>query len=615
MVGKRSFLLMALLGTDHCTSGLHMRGRLPSRALGVAPSALARTCDVRMADSSDDGAGSSVPASALERLQLVGKRAVVFFVQRDEDFLCAKEIRAFADRAAAFRELDCTLVAVRPPSGANTGSAARYPSVSFVSDDDGELKAALLDRMGARRAPSRGSFVIAGNGTVCGTVSAAVEAESHAQFALRILKSWDAAVLAAEQAPSLAAEEALKKLVATQVSETVDELKADQRAEDEAARAAQTRAQQLFAAANARSLQDFYSSTLEEELAAEAVQAANRSKYAKMRKQRALSVLEIAKTSGDASAVRLAAYDVRVAAQEEIMGVEDECSMMRMQLEVMVMPINLMNQEVEKRELEAKDLARRAYSRRAQVTKGLVALQDAQERREMLASLRQWAEKEASDKRAADEYREAVEAAWGKAAEPTASAPASTDKPAAAAQPSSAEQSTLDAFQQAAQRAAQALSPAAPEVVQGFSARVVPPVVPRMLRQLMGVAEKEEREATVAEERAEKARDRAQTAEAEREVKTRLLEAREAAAERLRRGEEEEEADSNQASLEAAMLKTMAQQAIEERKSKKPKTTQDAFQEALNKGQQQQPQPSAQRKESLAAAFAAPDSVHCPPCP
>jgi len=92
-------------------------------------------------------------------------------------------------------------------------------------------------------------------------------------------------------------------------------------------------------------------------------------------------------------------------------------------------------------------------------------------------------------------------------------------------------------------------------------------------------------------------------------VKTRLLEAREAAAERLRRGEEEEEADSNQASLEAAMLKTMAQQAIEERKSKKPRTTQDAFREALSKGQQQQQPPSAQRKESLAAAYAAPDSV------
>lgn len=329
---------------------------------------------------------ASFPDTALDALGLRGKRAIVFFIQSDTAFGCAKELQAFEERADQFRELGCgNLVAVRAPSGADEASAARYPSLTFVEDEDDALKvAAGLDAKGwLGRTPARGTFVLATNGTVCGTVSAAVEAQAHAGYAMRLLQENDAAVLAAEEASKPSVEE-LKALVAKQIAPTTEEAGVEA-ARVEQSRQMKLRAQALYAEANSRAFYSF-TTTLDEELAAEALKAAERAAAAASKKQRARADTATAEAAGDERAAKVAVDEVQAAALDELRAAEDELSMMSKQADMMLAPINVLRGAADKEEAQAADLARKAYSLRVKATRALLALDDEAERRQVIAS-------------------------------------------------------------------------------------------------------------------------------------------------------------------------------------------------------------------------------------
>jgi hypothetical protein len=88
----------------------------------------------------------------------------------------------------------------------------------------------------------------------------------------------------------------------------------------------------------------------------------------------------------------------------------------------------------------------------------------------MRAALAQWADEEAESRAAADGYRAAVEAAWSQ----SMGEGERRDERAAEAK---------QAADRAAVRAADALSPAAPDDVRRFSARAPPPQPTRQVRE------------------------------------------------------------------------------------------------------------------------------------
>lgn len=565
------------------------------RVASRAPRCATFACRARtaLAQSASDAFSPQI----LTRLRLHGKRAVVFFIEQDTSFDCAKELQAFHERAQSFEAYGCSLVAVRPPGGADKASAERYPSLTFVEDDAEEaLKvwAGLVEKDWLGRTPARGTFVIAANGTVCGTVTAEVEAQAHAAYALRLLLEDEAAVKGAAEAlkPSIAD---MREMVAKQLAPTA----AEQAAADvirELDRQQALRAQALFAGANSRAFYSFgdFTSTLDREIASEAVQAAERARMARLRKLAARAALRRAEAVADERAVKSARDDAEQAAAAELRAAEDELSMLRKQLEGIRAPINKLRGIAEGEEAQGTDLARRAHSLRAKATRALLAVEEEVTRSQMRAALAQWADEEAESRAAADGYRAAVEAAWsqsmgegGRRDERAAEAKQEADR--------------------AAVRAADALSPAAPDDVRRFSARAPPPQPTRQVRELVEAAAQEERQARRYAERARQARERAEQAQTEYDVKWKICEGKAIIVDRMRRGKEgeteegegegegEEPAEAAQAALEAAMIRTEATSANRAKAVETVGISPEAFKRAIVKKDQ----------EVLAAASAA----------
>jgi len=583
---SRSFFLVVALFLP-LSHQLRVISKYPRRATFACR---ARTA---LAQSASDAFSPQI----LTRLRLHGKRAVVFFIEQDTSFDCAKELQAFHERAQSFEAYGCSLVAVRPPGGADKASAERYPSLTFVEDDAEEaLKvwAGLVEKDWLGRTPARGTFVIAANGTVCGTVTAEVEAQAHAAYALRLLLEDEAAVKGAAEAlkPSIAD---MREMVAKQLAPTA----AEQAAADvirELDRQQALRAQALFAGANSRAFYSFgdFTSTLDREIASEAVQAAERARMARLRKLAARAALRRAEAVADERAVKSAREDAEQAAAAELRAAEDELSMLRKQLEGIRAPINKLRGIAEGEEAQGTDLARRAYSLRAKATRALLAVEEEVTRSQMRAALAQWADEEAESRAAADGYRAAVEAAWsqsmgegGRRDERAAEAKQEADR--------------------AAVRAADALSPAAPDDVRRFSARAPPPQPTRQVRELVEAAAQEERQARRYAERARQARERAEQAQTEYDVKWKICEGKAIIVDRMRRGMEgeteegegegegEEPAEAAQAALEAAMIRTEATLANRAKAVETVGISPEAFKRAIVKKDQ----------EVLAAASAA----------
>ena len=461
------------------------------RVASRAPRCASFACRARteLAQSASD----AFPPQILTRLRLHGKRAVVFFIKQDTSFDCAKELQAFYERAQSFEAYGCSLVAVRPPGGADKASAERYPSLTFVEDDEEEaLKvwAGLVEKDWLGRTPARGTFVIAANGTLCGKVTAEVEAQAHAAYALRLLQEDEAAIKGAAEAlkPSIAD---LREMVAKQLAPTAAEQAAAEVIR-ELDRQQALRAQALFAGANSRAFYSFgdFTSTLDREIASEAVQAAERARAARLRKLAARRALRRAEAVADERAVKSAREDAEQAAAVELRAAEDEVSMLRKQLEGIRAPINKLRGIAEGEEAQGTDLARRAYSLRAKATRALLAVEEEVTRSQMRAALAQWADEEAESRAAADGYRAAVEAAWSRPKGEGEGVNASGVN-ASGVNDERRDERAAEAKQaadRAAVRAADALSPAAPDDVRRFSARATPPQPTRQVRELVEAA-------------------------------------------------------------------------------------------------------------------------------
>ena len=132
--------------------------------------------------------------------------------------------------------------------------------------------------------------------------------------------------------------------------------------------------------------------------------------------------------------------------------------------------------------------------------------------------------------------------------------------------------------------AAEALSPAPPAELQRFreeEERRTPPA-PKPLRFLLESAESEEQRAELEMSRGRTARARAAQAEEELEIKLKLIEARESALERVRSGgRSANEETAEKALLEAAMLKTQAQNPKETGSQPGAESASEAFKRAL----------------------------------
>jgi len=596
MISKSFFLVVALfLPSSH---QLRVISRAPRRATFA--------CRARTALS--QSASDAFSPQILTRLRLHGKCAVVFFIKQDTSFDCAKELQAFHERAQSFEAYGCSLVAVRPPGGADKASAERYPSLTFVEDDAEEaLKvwAGLVEKDWLGRTPARGTFVIAANGTVCGTVTAEVEAQAHAAYALRLLLEDEAAVKGAAEAlkPSIAD---MREMVAKQLAPTA----AEQAAADvirELDRQQALRAQALFAGANSRAFYSFgdFTSTLDREIASEAVQAAERARMARLRKLAARAALRRAEAVADERAVKSARDDAEQAAAAELRAAEDELSMLRKQLEGIRAPINKLRGIAEGEEAQGTDLARRAYSLRAKATRALLAVEEEVTRSQMRAALAQWADEEAESRAAADGYRAAVEAAWSQ----SMGEGERRDERAAEAK---------QAADRAAVRAADALSPAAPDDVRRFSARAPPPQPTRQVRELVEAAAQEERQARRYAERARQARERAEQAQTEYDVKWKICEGKAIIVDRMRRGKEgeteegegegevEEPAEAAQAALEAAMIRTEATSANRAKAVETAGISPEAFKRAIVKKDQEEVLAAASAAQRAAPVDAAP---------
>lgn len=356
-------------------------------------------------------AGSSCPPAILTRLSIANQRAVIAFISDDKGFNCAKQVLALAERSDGFLARSCALFAVRPPTGVRDEIVERYrgAGIMFVVDEDNALRAAAgLDASGK----SRATLVVEADGSVCGTVSNAVESTAHAAYALRLLREADERRVAQEAASQPSLDE-LRELVVAAAAPSDEEAQAAEQLEERRAAAA-LRAQALRAEANRNVLFSFGRKTLAEEgerLAKAAGEALERAatNEASGRQERAR-----AEAAGDAATAEVCKAEVLAAATLALRAREDEIAALEIVYEAAEQRQTAARLQRAQDEINAAETARLAYGFRRDATQAMVGLQAADERQKMRQELDDWVRKQAADTRLADGYRAAVEAAWAK---------------------------------------------------------------------------------------------------------------------------------------------------------------------------------------------------------
>lgn len=122
----------------------------------------------------------------------IGKQHVVlFFYPKDETPGCIKEVCAFRDQYAVFRELGAAVLGISSDDVASHGRFAEHHALPFplLSDADGKVRAAYGVSKTLGLLPGRETFVIDQNGIVRYRFSSQFRAEKHIDAALKILKS------------------------------------------------------------------------------------------------------------------------------------------------------------------------------------------------------------------------------------------------------------------------------------------------------------------------------------------------------------------------------------------------------------------------------------------
>ena len=140
--------------------------------------------------------GEKLNSECIKRLDISGRRAVVFFIFDDEDASCKEEIEGFQGSAEQFSAFKCAIIGVRPPAGAAAASEAAYAPVSFVADEPYDVPGSLNKmtirkefdvkiNQGLRGAlPARATFVVDVAGVVQGVFIDEKDGSTHAPFAL-----------------------------------------------------------------------------------------------------------------------------------------------------------------------------------------------------------------------------------------------------------------------------------------------------------------------------------------------------------------------------------------------------------------------------------------------
>jgi peroxiredoxin Q/BCP len=155
--------------------------RIFRRRLAVLRSS--RTTSLRMGLSE----GAQFPSDALEKLGVLGKKAVIFFFGQDDAPSCSKQIAAFDANFDAFTNAGVSVVGVR----SNAFALTRYPvksgssKLSFVVDEDDairkriDIKADFFGFLGGRE-----TYVVDAAGKVVAVHNSQLDVDSHVNVAL-----------------------------------------------------------------------------------------------------------------------------------------------------------------------------------------------------------------------------------------------------------------------------------------------------------------------------------------------------------------------------------------------------------------------------------------------
>ena len=286
----------------------------------------------------------------LNSVGLSGRRAAVSFINNDNNFDCAKQLLALSEAADSFAQQSCTIVVVRPPAGVSDTSAERFPAIQFQADEGDALRRSVGVPRGGR---NRGTYVVLANGTVCGSVSSAVDAQSHSQFALRILREHEAAV-AAEEAASKPSMDALKELVKQSAAPTAEEVRVEE-VLNAAKKQAMLRAQSLRAEATRNVKFSWGSKTMEGEGARLAAEAAEKLEKAKAEEATWARARATAKTVGDERAAANAKAKAEAAGTAVSRAREDECAAMEIRAEAIEGELRQMAMALKQEEVERDD--------------------------------------------------------------------------------------------------------------------------------------------------------------------------------------------------------------------------------------------------------------------
>ena len=340
------------------------------------------------------GQGEQCPPSVLAALGAEGKRCITAFIMEDTSFNCAKHLLALSEFSDEFAARSCSIIAVQ---STEPKKPEMHPSIRFLADDT------LRGAMGLK--DGRATFLLEANGTVCGSVSNAVEASAHAVYALRLLKALD---------ESIAAEEAAMRAAMTKgfsfVQPTAEEVVEEEQVDAANAQAA-LRMQSMRAEANRNVKFSFGRKTLKGEAQRLASRAAEQLEAARAEE----AVLRAEVLRGDDGVVD-AALQAKVDKATEAVNRAREDEMAALQIEYDAVTEELVGVRLgmEMEACYAKDAARRAYGYRRDATKAMLGIEEASERTKMSQALESWSKKQQADQRIADGDRKAVEAAWAR---------------------------------------------------------------------------------------------------------------------------------------------------------------------------------------------------------